>query len=98
MNETRETPLFEIIKNRIDTYKINRIDIIHTKKALKEELSEYLNRPLDDIIIGDDSIDIVVDSLDREQLDKICDLFDNVNINNFYGDQLKICVDIRGES
>lgn len=93
-NMQMETPMNELIKNRICDYELKLTDFKTARQDLIKELTEYLGITRSDIAVGVDAIEITVDSLDKEQLDKICELFDKVIIDSLYGDQVRIFVEL----
>lgn len=90
---TKETPSYELIKNKICDYEISRIDTNDNKKQLREYLSEYLEIPSDDIHIVLDEIQIVSDYFTDKQMRRILKVFETVyRVEPHYGDQVRVTI------
>ena len=90
---TKETPLSELIKNKICDYEISRTDTKISKEQLREYLSEYLEIPSDDISILLDEIIIVLDYFTDKQIRRILKVFEKIyKIEPHYGDQVRVTI------
>lgn len=90
---TKETPLYDLIKNKICDYEISRTDTTSNKKQLREYLSEYLEIPSDDITILLDEIQIVSDYFTDKQIRRILKVFEKIyRIEPHYGDQVRVTI------
>ena len=90
---TKKTPLYDLVKNKICDYEISRTDTKISKKQLREYLSEYLEIPTDNISILLDEIIIVSDYFSDKQIQSILKVFENVyRVEPHYGDQVRVTI------
>lgn len=90
---TKETPISELIKNKICDYEISRTDTKSSKKQLREYLSEYLEIPSDDITILLDEIQIVSDYFTNKQIRRMLKVFEKIyKVEPHYGDQVRVTI------
>jgi hypothetical protein len=90
---TKETPLYDLIKNKICDYEISRTDTKSSKEQLIDYLSEYLEIPADNISILLDEIVIVLDYFSDKQIRRILKVFETVyRVEPHYGDQVRVTI------
>jgi transposase-like protein len=91
--DTMETPLYDLIKNKICEYEISHTDTKSSKEQLRESLSEYLEIPTDDIHIILDEIEIVSDYFTDKQIRRMLKVFEKIyKIEPHYGDQVRVTI------